>query len=133
MEEVRTTLRASLLLFLPALERSGLGTPSAPAFCIKNFCVAHSKNYLRGVLRVKHLHGWCQELFSLGVWSCSHKQLDKFSVDTCVELGCTCFVLAEVQVQLNEIQMGRTPTNCHSNHLSTQNFQILLLSKVFNA
>lgn len=81
---------------------------------------------------MKHLHGWCQELFSLGVWSCSHKQLDKFSVDTCVELGCTCFVLAEVQVQLNEIQMGRTPTNCHSNHLSTQNFQILLLSKVFN-
>lgn len=68
---------------------------------------------------MKHLHGWCQELFSLGMRSCSHKQLDKFSVDTCVEFGCTCFVLTEVHVQLNEIQMGRTPTNCHSNYLST--------------
>lgn len=67
---------------------------------------------------MKHLHEWCQELFSLGMRSCSHKQLDKFSVGTCVELGCTHFVLAEVQVQLNEIQMGRTPTNCHSKHLS---------------
>lgn len=78
---------------------------------------------------MKHLHGWCQELFSLGMRSCSHKQLDEFSVDTCVEMGCTCFVLAEVQVQLNEIQMGRTPTNCHSNHLSTQTFRFYFCQK----
>lgn len=35
MEEVRTTLRASFLLFLLAVQRSGLGTPSAPAFALK--------------------------------------------------------------------------------------------------
>lgn len=117
LEEVRTTLRARFPPFLSALQRSCLGTPSAPAFCIKSFCVAHSRDDPRGALRVKHLHEWCQELFSLGMRSCSHKQLDKFSVGTCVELGCARFVLAEVQVQLNEIQMGRTPTNCHSSHL----------------